>query len=266
MDILEEIVANKRIEILQFKRQQSEHAIHQEVEQLLGTPVASLKKALCESDTGIIAEFKRRSPSKGWIKEAGKATDIPLSYERNGASAISILTDAKYFGGEDRYIMEARKSGVSLPILYKNFVIDEYQLFQAKLCGASAVLLIAACVSYAQCRMLMAIAHEIGLEVVLEVHAESELGYVDLRPDVCGVNNRNLGTFITDVQNSFNMADRLPKDICKISESGISNPETINALLQAGYNGFLIGETFMRTDAPGETLNDFIQNIKSHEN
>lgn len=266
MDILEEIVANKRIEILQFKRQQSEHAIHQEVEQLLGTPVASLKKALCESDTGIIAEFKRRSPSKGWIKENGKATVIPLSYERNGASAISVLTDAKYFGGEDRYIMEARESGVSLPILYKNFVIDEYQLFQARLCGASAVLLIAACVSYAQCRMLMAIAHEIGLEVVLEVHAESELGYVDLLPDVCGVNNRNLGTFVTDVQNSFNMAKKLPNDVCRISESGISNPKTIAELRQAGYNGFLIGETFMRTNAPGETLYDFIQNIKSHEN
>lgn len=265
MDILEEIIANKRIEVAQFKRYKSERTIHEEVEPLIGTPVASLRQALMESDSGIIAEFKRRSPSKGWIKENGRATEIPISYQRNGASAVSILTDAKYFGGEDRFIMEARGSGVSIPILYKNFVVDEYQLFQARLCGASAVLLIASVLPFSQCRMLTAIAHEIGLEVVLEIHGESELDFVDLCPDVCGVNNRNLGTFITDISNSFTMIKRLPDNMCRISESGISNPSAIKALRQEGFNGFLIGETFMRAEKPGEELYEFIEKLKEQE-
>ena len=221
----------------------------------------SLREALLRSDTGIIAEFKRRSPSKGWIKEEGRADVIPLSYQQNGAAALSILTDEHYFGGHDDFIRQARKSGVTLPILYKNFVISEAQLYAAALCGASAVLLIAACLSKAECKQLIDKAHELGLEVLLEMHAESELEYAELEPDLCGINNRNLGSFVTDVENSFRLAELLPKDAVKVSESGISNPDTVKALRQAGFNGFLIGENFMKTADPGQALNDFISQI-----
>ena len=261
MDILDEIVANKRVEVEEFKAIMPPSVLYKKVEAMLGEPVPSMSKALMTSDSGIISEFKRKSPSKGWIKEEGRADIIPLSYQQNGASALSILTDRKYFGGDDSFIVEARKSGVTIPVLYKNFVIDEYQLFQARLCGASAVLLIAADLTLSECKSLLNTAHELGLEVLLEMHSEPELDYVALEPDMCGINNRNLGTFITKVENSFRLAELLPKGVCKVSESGISNPDTVRELRQAGFNGFLIGENFMKTPDPGASLNEFIQNI-----
>ena len=244
MDILQEIIAHK----------------HVELEQLCAKK-PSLREALLQSETGIIAEFKRRSPSKGWIKEEGRADIIPLSYQQNGAAALSILTDEQYFGGSDDFIRAARTSGVTLPILYKNFVIDEAQLYAAALCGASAVLLIAACLSKADCKRLLDKAHALGLEVLLEMHSEPELEYADLGPDLCGINNRNLGSFVTDVENSFRLAELLPKDAVKVSESGISNPDTVRALRQAGFRGFLIGENFMKTADPGQALNEFISKL-----
>ena len=244
MDILEEIVAHKQQELERMRQKK-----------------VSMREAILASPTGIIAEFKRRSPSKGWIKEEGKACEIPLSYQQNGAAALSILTDKQYFGGDDRFIMEARASGVTLPILYKNFVIDEFQLYEAALCGASAVLLIAACLSKQQCSVLMKKAHELGLEVLLEMHNEAELEYAELEPDLCGINNRNLGSFVTDVDNSFRLAERLPADAVKVSESGISHPQTIRELRKAGFNGFLIGETFMKAPDPGKALKQFLEQI-----
>jgi indole-3-glycerol phosphate synthase len=243
-DILKEIVAHK----------------HLELEQLCAKK-ASLREALLQSESGIIAEFKRKSPSKGWIKEEGRADIIPLSYQQNGAAALSILTDEHYFGGSDDFIRTARQSGVTLPILYKNFVIDEAQLYAAALCGASAVLLIAACLSKQECKHLLDKAHNLGLEVLLEMHSEPELEYADLNPDLCGINNRNLGSFVTDVENSFRLAELLPKDAVKVSESGISNPDTVRALRQAGFRGFLIGENFMKTADPGQALNEFISKL-----
>jgi len=243
-DILKEIVAHK----------------HLELEQLCAKK-ASLREALLQSESGIIAEFKRKSPSKGWIKEEGRADIIPLSYQQNGAAALSILTDEHYFGGSDDFIRTARQSGVTLPILYKNFVIDEAQLYAAALCGASAVLLIAACLSKQECKHLLDKAHNLGLEVLLEMHSEPELEYADLNPDLCGINNRNLGSFVTDVENSFRLAELLPKDAVKVSESGISNPDTVRALRQAGFRGFLIGENFMKTADPGLALNEFISKL-----
>ena len=243
-DILEQIIAHK----------------HEEVAALYAKK-PSLREALLQSNIGIIAEFKRRSPSKGWIKEDGRADIIPLSYQQNGAAALSILTDEHFFGGHDEFIRTARRSGVTLPILYKNFVIDEVQLYAAALCGASAVLLIAACLSRSLCRDLIATAHRLGLEVLLEMHSEAELEYADLGPDLCGINNRNLGSFVTDVDNSFRLAELLPCDAVKVSESGISNPETVRLLRQAGFRGFLIGETFMKTADPGQALNDFISKL-----
>jgi indole-3-glycerol phosphate synthase len=243
-DVLQEIVEHKCEELELWKAKKP-----------------SLREALLQSETGIIAEFKRKSPSKGWIKEEGRADIIPLSYQQNGAAAISILTDEHYFGGHDDFIRIARQSGVTIPVLYKNFVIDEFQLYEAALCGASAVLLIAACLTKEKCRALMHLAHELGLEVLLEMHSEKELEYCELSPDVYGINNRNLGSFVTDIENSFHLAELLPHDAVKVSESGISSPDTIRQLREAGFRGFLIGETFMKTPAPGVALHEFINQL-----
>ena len=243
-DILQQIIATKREELERMRQKKP-----------------SLREALLRSEMGIIAEFKRRSPSKGWIKEEGRASEIPLSYQQNGAAALSILTDEQYFGGSDDFIREARKSGVTLPILYKNFVIDEAQLYAAALCGASAVLLIAACLTKQECKALLHKGHELGLEVLLEMHSEAELEYAELEPDLCGINNRNLGSFVTDVENSFRLAEQLPKDAVKVSESGISNPDTVKALRKAGFRGFLIGENFMKTVDPGQALAAFLAQL-----
>ncbi len=266
-DILEEIVAHKRVEVEEFKQVLPSHRLYQMVSRKIDEQGSvqvgsSMREALLASDTGIISEFKRKSPSKGWIKKEGKASVIPLSYQQSGASALSILTDTTYFGGYDDFILTARESGVTIPILYKNFVVDEYQLFQARYVGASAVLLIAADLSMEECRSLLHTAHEIGLEVLLEMHSEHDLDYAALEPDMYGINNRNLGTFITDVDNSFRLAGRLPEHVCTVSESGISHPETVRKLRQAGFNGFLIGESFMKTDDPGEALSDFISALR----
>lgn len=265
-DILDEIVSCKRKEVEGFKELLPEREIHRQVEAIIaakGNDMPSMSRALL-TGSGIIAEFKRRSPSKGWIKESGLADTIPLDYQRNGASAVSILADERFFGGRDSFITTARQSGVTIPILYKNFIIDEYQLFQAKLCGASAVLLIAACLKRLDYRCLLRMAHELQLEVLLETHSIAELEYADDTPDMCGINNRNLGTFVTDVQNSFLLASRLPEDTVKVSESGISDPETVKALRLAGFNGFLIGESFMKTDNPGKSLRSFIEETNSN--
>ena len=264
-DILQQIVAHKREELAAIR------AACPVCGDCVAAPKASLREALLQSDTGIIAEFKRRSPSKGWIKEEGRPDIIPLSYQQNGAAALSILTDEHFFGGHDDFIRMARQSGVKLPILYKNFVIDEAQLYAAAHCGASAVLLIAACLSKQECATLMNKAHVLGLEVLLEIHSESELEYAELGPDLCGINNRNLGSFVTDVNHSFRLAERLravtesggfPAEApVLVSESGISDPATVSALRQAGFRGFLIGETFMKTADPGQALREFVSNV-----
>ena len=261
-DILEEIVAHKRLEMEEYKHflplRQLYAIVERDMEAEGGTALPSMREALLKSDTGIIAEFKRKSPSKGWIAETAKADVVPLDYQRNGASALSILTDNSYFGGYDEYIRMARISGVTIPILYKNFVIDEYQLFQARHCGASAVLLIAACLAKEECKGLMSLAHELGMEVLLEMHNDHDFEYVTLEPDMYGINNRNLGSFKTDVDNSFRLAERLPDDVCKVSESGISESYTVRRLREVGFRGFLIGENFMRASQPGKALGEFI--------
>lgn len=260
-DILQEIIAHKSVEIESRKAVLPYSALEKQLGDMLDTPCPSMQQALMSSPSGIIAEFKRKSPSKGWIKESGQAAEIPLSYQQNGASALSILTDTAYFGGEDSFISAARQSGVTIPVLYKNFVIDEYQLLQARLCGASASLLIAACLTKERYRDLLREAHNLGLEVLLEMHSESELDYASIGADMYGINNRNLGTFITDVQNSYRLSSLLPQDACRVSESGISNPRTVSELRHAGFNGFLIGENFMKEENPGKALKDFIDEI-----
>lgn len=263
MDILEEIVARKRIEVAEQKEQLPAKQLYADVERMMkeGVEKRSLSQSLASDPYGIIAEFKRKSPSKGWIKEAGLPEIIPPSYEAAGAAALSILTDAPYFGGSMDFIRTARPL-VSCPILRKDFIVDEYQLFQARLIGADAVLLIAADLTRQEVRQLTATAHELQLEVLLELHAEHELDYAEIDVDAIGVNNRNLGTFVTDVRNSFRLSAKLSQDRVLVSESGIANPETIKLLRQAGYRGFLIGETFMKADNPGDALRQFIEALR----
>lgn len=269
-DILEEIIAHKRVEIDQRKRFIPAHQLFSLVEQQMNADGGqvlggSMSQALMVSKTGIIAEFKRRSPSKGWIFQDAKVEKVAMDYQQSGATAMSILTDIDYFGGYDEYIQQARGAGVTLPILYKNFIIDEYQLFQARFCGASAVLLIAAALCLEDCKSLLRLSHELGLEVLLEMHDERDLEYAALMPDMYGINNRHLGTFETNVENSFLLASQLPAESCKVSESGISNPETVFRLRQAGFRGFLIGEHFMESEAPGTALAAFLSRLKSME-
>lgn len=287
MDILSEITDHKRIEVELQKQAVSPEQLREQVCDLMENspaPRRSMKRALASSPAGIIAEFKRRSPSKGWIYETAKADEIPTAYEAAGASAISILTDAKFFGGSLRDIRTARPL-VDIPILRKDFIIDEYQLLQARIAGADAVLLIAACLTQEECADLTARAHTLGLEVLLEIHSPRELAYISKDVDMVGVNNRNLGTFVTDVENSFRIAGQLRQTIADarnisdaqdssdtprnlpllVSESGISHPETICRLRTAGFRGFLIGETFMKTPQPGDALKGFIQGIEETE-
>ena len=258
-DILSEIIANKRFEV---DLQKQAISIEQLQEGISEVPTSrSMKQALASSASGIIAEFKRRSPSKGWIKEEACPEEIVPSYAVAGASALSILTDEKFFGGSLKDIRTARPL-VEIPILRKDFIIDEYQLYQAKIVGADAVLLIAAALEPEKCNELAEKAHELGLEVLLEIHSSEELIYIDKKIDMVGINNRNLGTFFTDVENSFRLAGQLPQDAVLVSESGISDPEIVNRLRTAGFRGFLIGETFMKTQQPGETLQNFLQAIQ----
>lgn len=263
-DILSEIITHKQTEIELQKQTVSLEQLQEQAGIIIRENAAhhrSMKQALAASSTGIISEFKRRSPSKGWINEAARAEEIPAAYEAAGAAALSILTDEKFFGGTLRDIRTARPL-VRIPILRKDFIIDEYQLLQACIVGADAVLLIAACLSPEQCSTLTAQAHELGLEVLLEIHSPSELSYINKEVDMVGVNNRNLGSFVTDVENSFRIARQLreathgPASPLLVSESGISDPETICRLRAAGFRGFLIGETFMKTANPGETLKE----------
>ena len=261
-DILQEIVAFKRVELEQQKQLVPPRDLYARVERLMaaGISARSMSRSLASSPYGIIAEFKRKSPSKGWIHEDAKPMDVVPMYAAGGASALSILTDNKYFGGTLDFIPQVRQA-VDIPILRKEFIIDEYQLFEARLVGADAVLLIAADLSKDQCRSLTRTAHDLKLEVLLEMHSEDELEYLDCEPDMAGINNRNLGTFHTDVANSFRLAEKMATEAVKVSESGISNPDTVRQLREAGFRGFLMGECFMKEKDPGLALKQFIERI-----
>ena len=248
MDILSEIIAHKRTEVELQKQSVSPEQLREQVQKLMGSssaPRHSMRQALASSPTGIIAEFKRRSPSKGWIYETAKAEEIPAAYETAGASALSILTDEKFFGGSLRDISTARPL-VDIPILRKDFIIDEYQLLQARIVGADAVLLIAACLTQKECTALTTQAHALGLEVLLEIHNPSELPYINKEVDMLGVNNRNLKDFSVDTENSRKLRSIIPDSAVFVSESGIQNADDINALREIGADAVLIGETLMR--------------------
>lgn len=258
-NILDKIVANKRIEVEQQKKEVS---IDQLLKQIANVDRKQglFKQSLINSSTGIIAEFKRRSPSRGWIFEDAKIDEVIPLYSNGGASAISVLTDTEFFGGTFADLTLA-SSLTQTPLLRKDFMVDEYQFYQAAAMGASAVLLIASSLTIQETKQFATKAKELGLDVLLEVHNEKELGHINEYVDVVGVNNRNLGTFVTDIQASFDLVDKIPDEFVKISESGISSPQTVIDLRQVGYRGFLMGENFMKTDNPGKALANFIQEL-----
>ncbi len=257
-DILRDIIANKRVEVERQKAAVSLRTLLSLGGDRLERPTRSMREALASSPYGIIAEFKRKSPSKGWLHPHAEVADVVPAYEAGGASACSILTDGKFFGGSLGDLRKARHLA-DLPLLRKDFIIDTYQLFQAKVMGADAVLLIAAALTREECRVLTDTAHGLNLEVLLEIHSEKELDYVDESTDMLGVNNRHLGTFHTDVENSVRLANQLRGlGPLLVSESGIAHTDTVRQLRAAGFQGFLIGETFMRTKNPGDTLAHFI--------
>ena len=273
-DILDEIIANKKVEVYVANQEMPldilQDLTKKKIEQDGQLKLRSMRKSLERSMSGIISEFKRKSPSKGWIHADAEPSDVIPRYAASGAAAISILTDKKYFGGDLEFIRMVRPL-VNTPILRKDFIIDEYQLYEARLMGADAVLLIAADLTVGRVRELTTKAHELGLEVLLEVHDPFELRYVAEVPnvDMLGVNNRALGTFHTDVQHSFDIAEAMKETVADlevkpllISESGISDPAVVRRLRAAGFRGFLIGENFMKNEDPGQALADFIKEVE----
>jgi indole-3-glycerol phosphate synthase len=262
-DILQEIIENKRIEVESQKLQVPPKMLKEQLQPAIGRPVRSMRSALEASTTGIIAEFKRRSPSKGWIFPDAEVEEVLPAYASAGASACSILTDSRFFGGTLDDLRNARNL-VDLPLLRKEFIIDPYQLTEARVAGADAVLLIAAVLTPETCFSLAKAARELDLEVLLEIHSDGELEFLNPYIEMLGINNRHLGTFETSLDHSFNMADRLSKldsKVLLVSESGISQPSTVTELRSHGFRGFLIGETFMRGGTPGKTLTEFINGI-----
>lgn len=258
LTILDKIIDCKRIEIEKSKRKISIKDLENKIQNVKKRQ--SFKESIQRSSTGIIAEFKRRSPSKDWIFKNAKIEQIIPLYSENGASAISILTDTDFFGGNLQDLVNA-EAITQTPLLRKDFMIDEYQLFEAKAYGASAILLIAAALTIEKTKELAKQAKNLGLDVLLELHHEKELDYINEWVDVVGINNRNLKTFVTDVQVSFDMVNKIPPEFLKISESGISSSQTVKDLMLAGYKGFLMGENFMKTNNPGKALQDFIEEL-----
>tara|TARA_B100000287_G_scaffold74295_1_gene66071 strand:+ start:4221 stop:4994 length:774 start_codon:yes stop_codon:yes gene_type:complete len=257
MSILKEIVINKRKEIDYFKKNNPISKI--EKSEYFNREVLSLKKSLNEK-SGIISEFKRKSPSKPYINLNADVFPITRGYELSNSSGISILTDSKYFGGSNKDITSIR-SQINIPILRKDFILDEYQIIESKSLGADIILLIAACLSEEEVKNLSKFAKSFNLQVILELHSEEELSYLCDSIDVVGVNNRNLKTFKTDINNSIYLASKISSNFLKISESGISNSTEIFLLKEYGYDGFLIGENFMRNDDPVSACNDFIKEL-----
>ncbi|APQ16443.1 indole-3-glycerol phosphate synthase TrpC [Maribacter hydrothermalis] len=261
MNILDKIVADKRKEV---ELKKSIIPVSQyETSVLFERETNSLAQALKLSDTGIIAEFKRRSPSKESINQNANVGQVAKGYENAGVCGMSVLTDIKYFGGSIEDLVLARAS-VKLPLLRKEFIISEYQIIEAKAHGADVILLIAAILTKQEIKTFSEFAKSLGLDVLLEVHNEAEL-HKSIMPslDMLGVNNRNLKTFEVSLDTSKSLSKLIPDDFVKVSESGISSVDAIKELKPFGYQGFLIGENFMKTDNPGKSAIEFIKNLKN---
>ena len=254
MNILDTIIAKKRIEVANLKRNKTMTKL--ENGPFFKNEVIDFKKYLLREDkTGIIAEFKRKSPSKGVINNSSTVSEVTIAYTKYGASGVSILTDETFFGGSINDLLEATINEV--PLLRKDFIIDEYQLIESKAFGAEVILLIAACLTQEEVKNLAAFAKNLGLNVLLEIHNEEELEHICDQVDVVGVNNRDLKTFAVDINRSIELSKKIPSDKIKISESGIEDAVTIKLLKQHGFRGFLMGEKFMKEKDPGEAFKSF---------
>lgn len=261
MTILDQINETKRQEIATQKKLFP-------VENLVASPYFNRKchslKAALQKDgaSGVIAEFKPKSPSKGVINDRADVTEVTRGYVSAGASGLSVLTDEEYFGGSIENLAKARFANPETPILRKDFMLDPYQVYEAKAHGADVILLIAESLTKELLQELTLKAKELGLEVLVEVHNEEELAKLNPQVDIVGVNNRDLRTFKIDVETSVRLSKLIPDQFVKISESGISDPENIGKLRDAGFQGFLIGETFMKTGDPAAACKEFIANLK----
>ncbi|MEO5562084.1 MAG: indole-3-glycerol phosphate synthase TrpC [Chitinophagaceae bacterium] len=256
MDILEQIIKYKKTEVAKRKAERSIQAL--EKTELFKRETLSLKLSLLDkAKTGIIAEFKRKSPSKGNINVDADVVKVTKGYTENGASGLSVLTDEKFFGGSDGDLIKARVNDI--PLLRKEFIIDEYQLAEAKSIGADVILLIAACLLPGEVKKLSKFAKNLGLEVLLELHAEEEIGHICDDAGLIGINNRNLKTFEVDIERSLRMAEMIPAEKIKVAESGISSVENIELFKKNGFHGFLIGETFMKQPDPTIAFAEFVK-------
>jgi len=264
MNILEEIIQHKYKEVAERKALYPIKLLEQSI--YYESPVVSLKKYVQRPDkSGIIAEIKRKSPSKGLINPHVSVERTSIGYMQAGAAALSVLTDSKFFGGSNEDLMIARKFNFC-PILRKDFVVDEYQIIEAKSIGADAILLIAAALKPVEIKILAGVAKSLHLEILLEVHNEKELqDNLEAEVDLIGVNNRNLKTFVTDLELSKKLADKIPDHLVKVSESGIENVATIIELKKYGYEGFLMGQNFMQHSRPEMACREFIAELRRLE-
>lgn len=257
MNILDQIIARKKEEISLSKSQVSLKDLKNSA--FFERKTFSLKDALVQK-SGIIAEFKRKSPSKGIMNNQSDVLEVAKTYEKCGASGISILTDSDFFGGNFDDILKIRNE-IQRPILRKDFMIDEYQFYEAKSIGADVVLLIAACLSPVQVQEFTELSHELGLEVLLEIHTEEELKCFNKNIDLVGINNRNLQDFKVDLQHSVDLKNLLPAGTLSIAESGIYSVQDYQFLKSKGFDGFLMGEYFMKNENPGQKFEEFISHL-----
>ncbi len=260
MNILEKIIREKRPDIEKLKHFVPVKEL--EKSEFFERETFSLPEYILVKSPGIIAEFKRKSPSRSDINLNADLQTITLGYQQAGASALSVLTDEKFFGGNKNDILSIRKK-IKIPVLRKDFIFDEYQVIEAKSIGADAILLIAAVLSKQEIKNLSVLAKSLDLSVLMEVHNEKELDKLCMELDVVGVNNRNLKTFEVSLDASLDLVDKIPAEFVKISESGIKNTEDIEILRQAGFQGFLIGESFMKEKNPASQLEQWIKDLNS---
>lgn len=260
MNILDKIIETKRVEVANQKKLVSVTQL--EKYPLYTRECNSLKSNLLkENSSGIIAEFKQKSPSKGEINYKVKVKEVTKEYVNAGASGLSVLTDYEYFGGNITNLTKAREANPDIPILRKDFMIDTYQVIEAKAFGADVILLIAACLEKEQALVLAKKAKELGMDVLMEIHNEEELSIVNDYVDIVGVNNRNLKTFEVNVETSVTLSKLISDKFVKISESGLKGSSEIQYLKENGFKGFLIGETFMKTDNPGKACKNLISQL-----
>ncbi len=259
MNILQKIVEQKRLEIATAQKVTTIESLKEMP--LFYRPTISMSQRIMEKgSSGIIAEFKRHSPSKKWINQNADPVEVVKAYAEAGVAGSSVLTDEQFFKGSLDDLVRVREA-VDIPILRKDFIVDPYQIYEAKANGADVILLIASILTPCEVSSLADIAHQIGLEVLLELHDEAELGHVNSEIEMIGINNRNLNTFEVDIEQSARMVAKLDVKYIKIAESGIDSPETISYFREFGFNGFLIGENFMKTSDPGLACKKFIQSI-----